>query len=103
MNRNAELLQQAEGNGAGSDAGCRLAGAGPLQYVADVVKAVFHSAGEVGVAGAQPGDALTAGTLRLALDGAHRHGLLPVGPVAVFDCHADGAAQRLSVSHAEMM
>ena len=105
VHRDAELLQQPQGDCASGDAGGGLAGAGPFQHVAHVVEAVFHRAGQVGVAGAQAGHALAAGALRLAPGfkiggGAHRHGLFPVGPVAVFDGHTDGAAQRRAVAHA---
>ena len=46
----AELAEQLPGDRADRDTGRGLAGAGALEHVADVVVAVLHDAGEIGVA-----------------------------------------------------
>ena len=53
--RDAELGQEGAGNGTDGDAAGGLAGAGTLEGRADVVKAVLHASGEVGVAGSGHG------------------------------------------------
>ena len=96
----AELLQQAHGDGPGAHPGGGLPGAGPLQDVAHVGETVLHGSGQVGVAGADAGDTAVAALLGRILHVFHGHGLGPVGPVLVLDGHADGAAQGQAVADA---
>jgi len=91
----AELLEETAADSADGDSRGGLAGRGAFEYVADVVEAVLHRAGEVGVAGTQARNAL-----RVALVGADLHDLLPVLPDAVGYNHRDGAAQRAAVADA---
>ena len=82
----AELAQQLPGDGTDGDTGRGFACAGPFEHVADVVVAVFHDAGEIGVAGPRPGDDGPIGSgcvRRLFRLGIHRP--LPVFPVLVRD------------------
>ena len=87
--------EEAAGDRAGGDTGGRLAGAGPLEHVADVVVAVLLGADQVGVAGTRQVDLVD-----LGLDRPGVHPLLPVGVVAVGDEHGDRAAQRAAVAQA---
>src|SRR6266511_6203446 len=73
-----------------------LTGARPLEDIADIVVAVLHGAGEVGVAGSRPGHRLGGSAGRRS---PHGHGALPVLPVGVLDREADGAAQRQTPAH----
>ena len=92
---NAELVEEALGDTGDGNAGGSLAGAGALEDVADVVEAVLDGAGQVGVAGAETGDALD-----LGVDGLNRHLLGPVHPVAVRDPEGDGGTEGESVADA---
>ena len=81
---------------AGGDAGGGLAGAGPLEHVADVGVAVLLRADEVGVPG--PRQVHLFGLEPLDRPGVHP--LLPVGVVAVGDEDGDRAAEGAAVADA---
>jgi hypothetical protein len=81
----AELREEAAGDGADGDAGGGFAGGGALEDVADVIEAVLDGAGQVGVARAEAGDAFD-----FSLDRLDGHFLGPVDPVAVLDPEGDG-------------
>src|SRR5512144_2516919 len=55
QDRDAEFAKQPLGNRRDRDPGGRLARAGALEHVPDVVVSVFHGAGQVGMAGAGAG------------------------------------------------
>ena len=95
VDSNAELLEKPPADGSDRDARGGFAGGGAFEDVADVVEAVLHRAGEVGVAGAQACDALGVSLVRADL-----HDFAPVVPDAVGDNHRDGAAQRAAVADA---
>ena len=90
-----ERGEQAAGERAGGDARGGLAGAGPLEHVADVVVAVLLGADQVGVPGTRQVDLVD-----LRVDRPGVHPLLPVGVVAVGDQDRDRAAQGATVAHA---
>src|SRR4051794_16047063 len=70
-----------------------LARAGALEDVARVHAVVFERTGEIGVAGARPGD-LAPATLGIGRRVRfRRHDVLPVLPVAIPDEHGDGGAE----------
>ena len=76
----------------------RLPRRSSLQNVARIVKIKLQPARQVGVARTRSGQrAPRAAILSAILDG---HGLLPVGPVAIFDAQRDGRADRLPVPNA---
>jgi hypothetical protein len=91
----AEVAEEEPGQGAGGNARRGLAGAGALQHVPQVVVAVLHHAGEVGVTGAQTRD-----RRRRVRDRLDVHAALPVGPVQVVDGHRDGTTHGEPVPHA---
>ena len=95
MDGDAELFEEAAADGADGDARRGLAGGGAFEDVADVVEAVLHRAGEVGVAGTQARH-----LLRIAFVRADGHHFLPVLPDAVGDDHGDRAAERAAVADA---
>ena len=99
MQLDAKLFQEPHGHGASGDASSGLPGRGPLQGVAHVVEPVFHRARQVGVAGTDASDALVPAFLRWVLHVLHRHGVLPVHPVAILQEHPNGAAQGVAVAH----
>ena len=93
----AELGEQQLGEGAGSDAGRRLPGAGPLEHVAGVGEAVLLHPGEVGVARADLG--------QRRLRGARRRGhlvvpLVAAEPLGVLDLDGHRRAERAAVADA---
>ena len=96
VNLDPERGEEAAGDRAGGDPGRGLAGAGPLEHVADVGVAVFLGADEVGVARAR--QVHLVGLEPLDRPGVHP--LLPVGVVAVGDEDRDRAAQRAPVAQA---
>ena len=94
-NLHAKFLQQPTGHGSRRHPRRRLPCAGTLQHIPDVVVAVLHGAGEVGVAGADAGD-----PVNCFLHGIHAHNRGPVDPILVFDGHGDGAAEGAPVADA---
>src|SRR5262249_15266827 len=62
-------------------------------HVPDVVVTVLHRAGEIGMARSWPRHRLAGGARGRST---HRHGALPVLPVAILDRQADRAAERQS-------
>src|SRR6185436_5776834 len=93
----AELAEEPPGHAGHRHPRGGLAGAGALQHVADVAVVVLHGPRQVGVAGAGAGHRLRGGARGLV---AHRHGLLPVFPVAVLDGQRDRAPQGEPSAHA---
>ena len=91
-----ERGEEATGERARRDPSGGLAGAGPLEHVADVGVAVLLGADQVGVTGARQVDLVGLE----ALDRPRVHPLLPVGVVAVGDEDRDRAAQGAAVAHA---
>ena len=91
------VLSSSLGDGAGRDAGRRLAGAGPFEHVAGVGEAVLLHPGEVGMAGPHLGERILGGAGRRA------HLLVPLvaaEPLAVLDLDGDRRAERAPVPHA---
>ncbi len=95
VDADAKRGEEAAGQRAGRDAGGGLAGAGPLEHVADVGVAVLLGADQVGVAGPRQVDLVD-----LRVDRPGVHPLLPVGVVAVGDEDRDRAAEGAAVAQA---
>ena len=90
--RDAELGEQQLGQGAGGDAGRRLAGRGPFEHVAGVFEAVLQHPGQVGVTRPGLGQDLRRHT------GLGRHLLGPLGPLGVGDLDGHRRAERAAVA-----
>ncbi len=90
QDRDPELGEQTPGDAGDRDPRRGLARARALENIADVVMAVLHGAGEIGVAGSRAGHRLGG---RAGGRGAHGHGALPVIPVAVLDREGDRATK----------
>src|SRR5215813_12863696 len=93
---NAELAEDALGHACYRHAGGGLPRARALQHVAAVAVPVLHGPRQIGVPGPRPRHRL-GGRARGRL--AHRHGLLPILPVAVLDGQRDGAAEGHAPAH----
>ena len=95
-----ELAQERLRDGAGGDVDGRVAGAGALERVADVVVAVLEDAGEVGVAGPGQRHRLRPLARRLALGRPRVHPPRPVLVIAVADDERERRSERPPVPEA---
>jgi len=80
-----------------------LARTGSLEYRPGVIEVVFLHPGQIGVAGAGPGQRCVTGLLGRAhrhRPGSARHHRLPLGPLGVTDPNGHGRAHRHPVPHA---
>ena len=96
----AELLQQTHRHGPRRYPAGGFPGRCPLQRITHIVKAVLHRAGQVRMAGTNARNPAAAPLLRRILHILHRHCILPVDPVSVFQQHPNGAAQRVAMPDA---